>query len=104
MNSGSSSWSRFSDRCFGWETRVHKAYETGKGSTVLRSRTEIEVTKSGQKDLFVTEFPYMVNKTKVHEQHRSLLAQEKGSKGITAVRDPNREGVRLSLRSAEMLY
>ena len=41
---------------------IHKAYETGKGSIVLRSRTEIEVTKSGRERIVVTEFPYMVNK------------------------------------------
>lgn len=46
---------------------IHRAYETGKGSIVLRSRTEIETTKSGRERIVVTEFPYMVNKTKVHE-------------------------------------
>ena len=73
---------------------IHKAYETGKGSIVLRSRTEIEVTKSGRERIVVTEFPYMVNKTKVHE-HIVRLVQEKRIEGITAVRDEsNREGVR----------
>ena len=73
---------------------IHKAYETGKGSIVLRSRTEIEETKSGRERIVVTEFPYMVNKTKVHE-HIVRLVQEKRIEGITAVRDEsNREGVR----------
>ena len=73
---------------------IHKAYETGKGSIVLRSRTEIEETKSGRERIVVTEFPYMVNKTKVHE-HIVRLVQEKRIDGITAVRDEsNREGVR----------
>ena len=73
---------------------IRKAYETGKGSIVLRSRTEIEVTKSGRERIVVTEFPYMVNKTKVHE-HIVRLVQEKRIEGITAVRDEsNREGVR----------
>lgn len=73
---------------------IYKAYETGKGSIVLRSRTEIEVTKSGRERIVVTEFPYMVNKTKVHE-HIVRLVQEKRIEGITAVRDEsNREGVR----------
>ena len=73
---------------------IFKAYETGKGSIVLRSRTEIEVTKSGRERIVVTEFPYMVNKTKVHE-HIVRLVQEKRIEGITAVRDEsNREGVR----------
>lgn len=73
---------------------IFKAYETGKGSIVLRSHTEIEVTKSGRERIVVTEFPYMVNKTKVHE-HIVRLVQEKRIEGITAVRDEsNREGVR----------
>ena len=73
---------------------IHKAYETGKGSIVLRSRTEIETTKTGRERIVVTEFPYMVNKTKVHE-HIVRLVQEKRIEGITAVRDEsNREGVR----------
>ena len=73
---------------------IHRAYETGKGSIVLRARTEIEETKSGRERIVVTEFPYMVNKTKVHE-HIVRLVQEKRIDGITAVRDEsNREGVR----------
>lgn len=76
------------------KTGIHRAYETGKGSIVLRSRTEIETTKSGRERIVVTEFPYMVNKTKVHE-HIVRLAQEKRVEGITAVRDESsREGVR----------
>ena len=73
---------------------IHRAYETGKGSIVLLSRTEIETTKSRRERSVVTEFPYMVNKTKVHE-HIVRLAQEKRIEGITAVRDESsREGVR----------
>lgn len=76
------------------KTGIHRAYETGKGSIVLRSRTEIETTKSGRERIVVTEFPYMVNKNKVHE-HIVRLAQEKRVGGITAVRDESsREGVR----------
>ena len=74
------------------KTGIHRAYETGKGSIVLRSRTEIETTKSGRERIVVTEFPYMVNK--IHE-HIVRLAQEKRVEGITAVRDESsREGVR----------
>ncbi|MGT2799238.1 DNA gyrase subunit A [Streptococcus marmotae] len=73
---------------------IHRAYETGKGSIVLRSRTEIEEYGNGRERIVVTEFPYMVNKTKVHE-HIVRLVQEKRIDGITAVRDEsNREGVR----------
>lgn len=73
---------------------IHRAYDTGKGSIVLRSKTEIEVTNTGRERIVVTEFPYMVNKTKVHE-HIVKLAHEKRIEGITAVRDESsREGVR----------
>ncbi|TCD46406.1 DNA gyrase subunit A [Streptococcus sp. X16XC17] len=73
---------------------IHRAYETGKGSIVLRSKTEIEEFGNGRERIVVTEFPYMVNKSKVHD-HIVRLAQEKRIEGITAVRDEsNREGVR----------
>ncbi|MCQ8265494.1 DNA gyrase subunit A [Streptococcus suis] len=73
---------------------IYRAYETGKGSIVLRSRTEIEEYGNGRERIVVTEFPYMVNKSKVQE-HIVKLVQEKRIDGITAVRDEsNREGVR----------
>ena len=73
---------------------IHRAYETGNGSITLRSRTEIEEFGNGRERIVVTEFPYMVNKSKVHD-HIVRLAQEKRIEGITAVRDEsNREGVR----------
>lgn len=73
---------------------IHRAYETGKGSIVLRSRAEIEEYGNGRERIVVTEFPYMVNKSKVQE-HIVKLVQEKRIEGITAVRDEsNREGVR----------
>ena len=73
---------------------IHRAYETGKGSITLRAKSEIEVTKTGKERIVITEFPYMVNKAKLHE-HIVRLAQEKRIEGITAVRDEsNRDGVR----------
>ena len=81
---------------------IHKAYETGKGSIVLRSRTEIEETKTGRERIVVTEFPYMVNKTKVHE-HIVRLVQENALRVLQQVRDEsNREGFALLLRSSAM--
>ncbi|MDN5467896.1 MAG: DNA topoisomerase 4 subunit A, partial [Lactococcus raffinolactis] len=73
---------------------IHRAYETGKGSITLRAKSEVEITKSGKERIVITEFPYMVNKAKLHE-HIVRLAQEKRIEGITAVRDEsNRDGVR----------
>ena len=74
---------------------IRRAYETGKGSIMLRAKTEIEELPGGKERIVVTEFPYMVNKSKVHE-HIVRLAQEKRIEGITACRDESsREGVRL---------
>lgn len=74
---------------------IRRAYETGKGSITLRAKTEIEELPGGKERIIVTEFPYMVNKSKVHE-HIVRLAQEKRIEGITACRDESsREGVRL---------
>ena len=42
--------------------RFVKAYETGKGRVVVRSRTEIEQLKGGKEQIIVTEIPYDVNK------------------------------------------
>ncbi|WP_216072631.1 DNA gyrase subunit A, partial [Acinetobacter baumannii] len=41
---------------------IRKAYETGKGRVVVRSRTEIEQLKGGKEQIIVTEIPYDVNK------------------------------------------
>ena len=74
---------------------IRLAYETGKDSITLRAKTEIEELPGGKERIVVTEFPYMVNKSKVHE-HIVRLAQEKRIEGITACRDESsREGVRL---------
>ena len=88
-------WARFSN----WslvmgKSGIHKAYETGKGSIVLRSRTEIEETKTGRERIVVTEFPYMVQQNKGARAYCSF-GSGKRIEGITAVRDEsNREGVR----------
>ena len=74
---------------------IRRAYETGKGSITLRAKTHIEELPNGKERIVVTEFPYMVNKAKVHE-HIVRLAQEKRIDGVTACRDEsNREGIRL---------
>ena len=74
---------------------IHKAYETGKGSIVLRSRTEIEETKTGRERIRCNRiFHTWLIRPKVHEL-LCVLVQEKRIEGITAVRDEsNREGVR----------
>lgn len=74
---------------------IRKAYETGKGSIILRARTEIEELKNGKQRIVVTELPYMVNKAKLVERIAEL-AREKRVEGITGIRDESsREGIRV---------
>lgn len=74
---------------------IRKAYETGKGSIILRARTEIESHKNGKERIIVTELPYMVNKAKLVERIAEL-AREKRVEGITGIRDESsREGIRI---------
>ncbi|AYG00273.1 DNA gyrase subunit A [Lactococcus allomyrinae] len=74
---------------------IRRAYETGKGSITLRSKTHIEEMPGGKERIVVTELPYMVNKAKLVE-HIVRLNHEKRIEGLTAVRDEsNREGIRV---------
>ena len=51
-------------------TRLKKAYETGKGRVVVRSKTEIEKLKGGKEQIIVTEIPYDVNKAVLVKKNR----------------------------------
>ena len=74
---------------------IHKAYETGKGSIVLRSRTEIEVTKSGRERIVVTGGSLIWSIKPRCTSTSFAWCKKKRIEGITAVRDEsNREGVR----------
>ena len=74
---------------------IRRAYETGRGSITLRSKTHIEEMPGGKERIVVTELPYMVNKAKLVE-HIVRLNHEKRVEGLTAVRDEsNREGIRV---------
>ncbi len=74
---------------------IKKAYETGNGSIVLRSKTEIEEMEHGKKRIIVTEIPYQVNKSALVEKIGNLV-REKVIEGITALRDESsREGIRI---------
>jgi DNA gyrase subunit A len=74
---------------------AREAYKTGRGSVLVRSKTEIEETKKGKLQIVVTEIPYMVNKAVLH-QNIDRLIKEKKIEGISEVRDEsNREGTRL---------
>ena len=72
-----------------------KAYETGKGSVTIRSKTHIEELKNGKTRIIVTEIPYMVNKARMIEKIAHLV-RDKVVEGITDLRDEtSRKGIRV---------
>ncbi len=74
---------------------IRKAYQTGQGSIVLRSKTSIEELPNGKKRIIITEIPYQVNKALMCE-NIGRLAREKVIDGITAVKDEsNKKGIRV---------
>lgn len=74
---------------------IRKAYETGSGSLVLRSRTEIQEMDNGKHRIVVSEIPYQVNKATMIEAIANLV-KEKIVEGITDIRDEsNKEGIRV---------
>lgn len=74
---------------------IRRAYETGRGSIILRARTEIEEIANGKETIIVTEIPYQVNKAKLIERIAELV-RDKKIDGITDLRDESdREGMRI---------
>ena len=74
---------------------IRNALETGRGSVVVRAKTEIETDVSGKQAIIVTEVPYQVNKAKLVERIAELV-KEKAIEGISDLRDESsREGVRV---------
>ncbi|MBS3984899.1 MAG: DNA gyrase subunit A [Selenomonadales bacterium] len=71
------------------------AYETGRGSVRIRSRTRIEKMSNGKHRIVVSEVPYQVNKAKLIECIAELV-RDKKVEGITDLRDESdRDGVRV---------
>lgn len=76
---------------------IRKAYETGKGRVVVRSRTEIENLKGGKKQIVATEIPYEVNKAALVKKIDDVRLNNKVP-GIAEVRDESdREGLRIAI-------
>lgn len=74
---------------------IRRAYQTGKGSITLRSKTSIEEQKNGKQRIIVHELPYQVNKAKLVEKIAELV-REKKIDGITDLRDESdRNGMRI---------
>ena len=74
---------------------IRKAYETGQGTIVLRSKTHVEELPNGKKRIVVSEIPYQVNKAMMIESMGKLV-RDKVIDGITDIRDEsNKEGIRV---------
>lgn len=74
---------------------IRKAYETGQGSIVVRSKAEIIEHENGKKRIVISEIPYGVNKALTIE-HIAHLVKDKVIEGITDIRDEsNKEGIRV---------
>ncbi|GGB09541.1 DNA gyrase subunit A [Macrococcus hajekii] len=75
---------------------IRRAYETGRGSVIMRAKTLIETRKNGKETIVITEIPYQVNKAKLVEKIAEL-ARDKKVDGITDLRDETslKEGVRI---------
>ena len=74
---------------------IRKAYETGRGTIIVRAKVDIEEQKNGKQRIIVHEIPYMVNKAKLIERIAEL-ARNKDIDGITDVNDEtDRDGMRI---------
>ncbi len=76
------------------QTGIRSAYETGKGSIVMRSKAEI-IEASNRSQIIISEIPYQVNKAQLLERVGELV-REKTIEGIQDLRDESdRDGLRV---------
>lgn len=74
---------------------IKKAYETGKGKVIVRSKTDIETVRGGKQQIVITEVPYDVNKANMVKKIDELRLDRK-VEGISEVRDEtDRTGLRI---------
>lgn len=74
---------------------VRSAYETGRGSIIMRAKVEIEEIRSGRQAIIVSEIPYQVNKATMIEKMAELV-RDKRIEGISDLRDESdRDGYRV---------
>ena len=74
---------------------IRRAYETGRGSVIIRGKVEIEVKPNGRETILVNELPYQVNKARLIEKIAELV-RDKSIDGITDLRDESdRTGMRI---------
>lgn len=75
-------------------TPMKQAYQTGRGSVMIRAVAEIEETKRGRHQIVVTEVPYAVNKATLIEKIADLVKEKK----ITSISDLRDESARGDVR------
>jgi len=74
---------------------IRRAYETGRGSIIIRAKVEIEQKANGKETILIHELPYQVNKAKLIEKIAELV-RDKKIDGITNLRDESdRRGMRV---------
>ena len=74
---------------------IRQAFETGRGSVIMRAKTKIEEMSNGKSRIVVYELPYMVNKASLVERIATLV-RDKVIEGITDLRDEsNMDGIRV---------
>ncbi|MFD2444013.1 DNA topoisomerase IV subunit A [Bacillus sp. CGMCC 1.16607] len=74
---------------------IKKAYETGKGKIIVRSKTEIEDIRGGKQQIVITEIPYEVNKANLVKKIDEFRLDRK-LEGISEIRDEtDRTGLRI---------
>jgi DNA gyrase subunit A len=74
---------------------IRAAYETGRGSVIMRGKVEFDTVRSGREAIIVTEIPYQVNKASMVEKIAELV-RDKRIEGIADLRDESdRDGVRV---------
>lgn len=73
---------------------IRRAYQTGKGRVILRSKTKIETIKGGRQQIVINEIPYEVNKQSCQKMDEVRL--NKKIDGISEVRDESdRNGLQI---------
>jgi DNA gyrase subunit A len=84
---------------------IYQAYKTGRGSIMMRARTEVEkVSGTDREQIVVSEIPYQVNKARLHAKIGELM-RDKRIEGIKEARDESdREGMRLVIELKKDVY
>lgn len=74
---------------------IKKAFETGRGKVIIRSRSTIETLRGGRQQIVITELPYEVNKANLVKRMEELRLDKK-VEGVAEVRDEtDRDGLRV---------